>query len=754
MLVSSSRLVRRMSEAAPFEVLLAKSGTYGAGGAVTVADHCVDVADCAAAIMEATGSELAAFFGLDTSDEMELGSLLRVAALLHDIGKAGGSFQTQMHGGRGQRHPFLHEWLSVAVCLHADGLESWIRRALPDRRSRATVLAAVMGHHVRTPPTAPEARVPRGEVVYLDHPYLIRLWQELASGARTAAVPDPERIVLTKTEWEDLLFEYLLFVQRAVDAAGSQPARASLVALAACCKAALIAADTVASARIRGRSGAARWAKNALQEGLSVSELDQIVKTRLGGQAPYRFQRSVAASEDRVTIVEAGCGSGKTLAAYMWARQHAIGKRLVFCYPTTGTTSAGFQDYLLAPSDLERALMHSRASADIEEILDNGGLGDEDGSLWIADVLDLWSKKVVACTVDSVLSLLACWRPALAASPVFAQSAFVFDEVHSYDEHLFGAFLAFLRWTRASCLLMTASLSDARRAAIERACGQNLEAIRGEPATEDAPRYRIAEVGSGDVARHVEKARGHGGKVLYVANTVARATAAFDRLALHWGGRARLYHSRFRYEDRVAIQARVLELFRSPGPAFVAATQVCEMSLDISATLLISELAPFPSLVQRLGRLNRRREPEGACPALVVAPNDPLPYAREELSAARDMLAPLVGRDISQRDLAHALAGMADGPYEERIMPLISPDDLAGTKRGMLRSGSVSFPVVREEDLSGSWDRITRSELIRLTIPMLRPKGHDVGRWRRLRGTTVAPKGSVRYDRRRGAWWN
>ena len=744
-----------MAEVLPFDVLLAKSGASERGGAVTVADHCVEVADCAAAIIEAAGSRLSAFFGLDAADEARLGLLLRIAALLHDVGKAGGSFQGQMHGGgeRGQRHPFLHEWLSVAVCVHPAGLGSWIRRALPDCRGRSVVLAAVIGHHVRTSPEAPGARVPRDEVVYLDHPALARLWQELAKSGGTEVVPELERLSLAKTEWEDLLFEYVMFVGRTIRGAGSQPARARLVALAACCKAALIAADTVASARIRGRGGSARWAKNALREALSVSELEQIVESRLAGQAPYRFQQSVAASDDRVTLVEAGCGSGKTLAAYMWARRHAAGNRLVFCYPTTGTTSAGFQDYLLAQSNLERALMHSRASADIEEILDNGGADEEDGSLRIADVLDLWGKKVVACTVDSVLSLLACWRGALAASPVFAQSAFVFDEVHSYDEHLFGAFLAFLRWTRASCLVMTASLSDARRAAIEHACGQRLKPIRGEPAAEDAPRYRIVQVRSDDVSRHVAEARESGGKVLYVANTVARATAAFDRFASHWGQRARLYHSRFRYEDRVRIQSDVLELFRSSGPAFVAATQVCEMSLDISATLLISEMAPFPSLVQRLGRLNRRRDPEEACPAFIIAPDDPLPYSREELSAAKDMLAPLVGRVISQRDLAHALAGMADGPYEERIMPLISPHDMAGTKPGMLRDGSVSLPVVREEDLVDPWDRIARSELIRLTIPMLWPNGYDVQRWRRLRGTTVAPKGSVQYDRTRGAWW-
>ena len=742
-----------MPEIHPFAVLLAKSRPTVSGEAVTITDHCVEVAECAEAIVDATGSQLAVFFGLDDTDEARLGSLLRIAALIHDVGKAGGSFQRQMQEDVREIHPFRHEALSVAVCMEPNGLGSWIGHMLRDTRARAAVLTAVMGHHVRASPSAPEARTPRDEVVYLDHPSLSRLWQQLASCTGAETTPEPDRLNLPRAVWEDLLFEYIMFVQGAVRAE-PQDVPSRLVPLAACCKAVLIAADTVGSARIRGRDSAAGWAKHVLSEGLTVSELNQIVDARLGDHSPYPFQEIVAASDERVTLVEAGCGNGKTLAAYMWGRRHAAGQRLVFCYPTTGTTSAGFQDYLLAQTDLERALMHSRASADIEQILDNGAADDERDSLWVADVLDLWGKKVVACTVDSVLSLLACWRPALAAIPVFAQSAFVFDEVHSYDEHLFGAFLAFLRCTQASCLVMTASLSDARRAAIEQACGKALEPIRGEPAMENALRYRVARVRSEEVPGRMEEARKSGGRVLYVANTVARATAAFDRLGPEWGPRARLYHSRFKYEDRVRIQGEVLELFRSPGPAFVAATQVCEMSLDISATLLISELAPFPSLVQRLGRLNRRcREPDKACPALIVEPPDPQPYDKEALLRAAEELEPLDDQELSQRNLADVLAGMQDGSYAERLMPLLSPDDLAGTEPGMLRDGSVSFPVVREEDLPSSWNGVTRAELIRLTIPMLVPKSHDIRRWPRLRGMAVAPEGSIHYDPMKGARW-
>ena len=362
--------------------------------------------------------------------------------------------------------------------------------------------------------------------------------------------------------WEDLLFKYFLFVRDAVRHASRSIRASRLVALAACLQGGSYRGRHSGLGPYQWRdTAAAVWAKNVLRVGLRVEELDRILDARLGRPAALPVSaRLVADSDERVTLVEAGCGNGKTLAAYMWARRHAAGRRLVFCYPTTGTTSAGFQDYLLAQTDLERALMHSRASADIEQILDNGGADDDGGSLWIADILDLWGTKVVACTVDSVLSLLACWRPALAAAPVFAQSAFVFDEVHSYDRHLFGAFLAFLRWARAPCLVMTASLSEARRAAIERACGAALQPIRGEPAMEDAVRYRVARVDPRELPSHVEEARESGGKALYVANTVDRATEAFRAPGSQVGGSHPALPQPFQVRGPSAYPGRSLEL--------------------------------------------------------------------------------------------------------------------------------------------------------------------------------------------------
>ncbi len=48
-----------------------------------------------------------------------------------------------------------------------------------------------------------------------------------------------------------------------------------------------------------------------------------------------RFEVEVGNSEQSATIVVAGCGNGKTTAAYRWSQRSAVGKKLWFTYPTT-----------------------------------------------------------------------------------------------------------------------------------------------------------------------------------------------------------------------------------------------------------------------------------------------------------------------------------------------------------------------------------------------------------------------------------
>src|SRR5690606_15868109 len=68
-----------------------------------------------------------------------------------------------------------------------------------------------------------------------------------------------------------------------------------------------------------------------------------------------------------------------------------------------------------------------------------------------------------------------------------------------------------------------------------------------------------------------------------------------------------LVHSRFRPYERQAWRERFLSR-RACSPdanRIIVATQVVEAGVDISANCLITELAPWPSLVQRFGRCAR-----------------------------------------------------------------------------------------------------------------------------------------------------
>ncbi len=85
---------------------------------------------------------------------------------------------------------------------------------------------------------------------------------------------------------------------------------------------------------------------------------------------------------------------------------------------------------------------------------------------------------------------------------------------------------------------------------------------------------------------------------LVIANTVERATEIHaELLELD----PVLLHSRFRPADRAAQLERVL----NGTASVVISTQVIEAGIDLDAGLLVTDIAPWPSLVQRFGRVNR-----------------------------------------------------------------------------------------------------------------------------------------------------
>lgn len=108
----------------------------------------------------------------------------------------------------------------------------------------------------------------------------------------------------------------------------------------------------------------------------------------------------------------------------------------------------------------------------------------------------------------------------------------------------------------------------------------------------------------GGLARFLAAHHCPGTQTLAVVNRVARARETFDELKKIAPGLPHLLHSRF----RPAEKRRWLEFLAQDPPAegrIVIATQVVEAGVDMSSALLVTDLAPWSSLVQRFGRCNR-----------------------------------------------------------------------------------------------------------------------------------------------------
>lgn len=148
----------------------------------------------------------------------------------------------------------------------------------------------------------------------------------------------------------------------------------------------------------------------------------------------------------------------------------------------------------------------------------------------------------------------------------------------------------------------------------------------------------IAELADRVLAEHEKR----GGLTLVIVNRVARAQAVYEALLRRGrtAGNTALVHSRYRLPDRERQEAILHDVSRE---RIVVATQAVEAGVDVSARTLFTELAPWPSLVQRFGRCNRYGEEAAAIFWLEIDTEDDksglqLPYSTTELVEARVLL--------------------------------------------------------------------------------------------------------------------
>ncbi|MEO6063332.1 MAG: CRISPR-associated helicase Cas3', partial [Thermoflexales bacterium] len=200
-------------------------------------------------------------------------------------------------------------------------------------------------------------------------------------------------------------------------------------------------------------------------------------------------------------------------------------------------------------------------------------------------------------------------------------AAFILDEIHAYDADRLALIIETLRYLRAHYaarfFVMSATFPSLIRARLD-------EALGGPRAISAAPelyarfcRHRIGliegEMFDGPNWERILEAVGSGRSALVCANTVGRAQRAKQQLRAAFPDlEIPLLHGRLNGRDRLARERIVREASGTGSqrrrPIALVATQTVEVSLDIDLDTIYTDPAPLEALIQRFGRVNRRRQ--------------------------------------------------------------------------------------------------------------------------------------------------
>jgi CRISPR-associated endonuclease/helicase Cas3 len=328
-------------------------------------------------------------------------------------------------------------------------------------------------------------------------------------------------------------------------------------------------------------------------------------------------------------ILRAPTGAGKTDAALLWARhQVEMGRadRLVFAMPTRFTANALA---ISKPGEISsRGLYHSTS-----RFVHAPHRNDDRQRQRLADkeqeMARLLETPITVTTLDHLCICLTGTREDHHGTFFnLAHSCVVIDEVDFYDAFTQQNIVVLLR---ALCLLnvpvliMSATVPDSARQ-LYAGSGFTVPPIYEDLSDNERVRCRLTQQGTSadpeDVASLLERALNGEPTIIY-ANTVRRAQAYYRWFRSKAPGFTRenvvLYHSRYTEPHKERKERLLYEMLgkeawnpeNKSAHGVAILTQIGELSINISADLMISDLCPIDRLAQRAGRLARFHDDGG-----------------------------------------------------------------------------------------------------------------------------------------------
>lgn len=334
----------------------------------------------------------------------------------------------------------------------------------------------------------------------------------------------------------------------------------------------------------------------------------------------YTHQQQAAEAAGNV-ILSAPTGAGKTEAALLWLKKQMEEKgqgRVFYVLPFTASINAMYErlDRNFGTGAHKVGMVHGKLSQYIEFRMSENSqaIGEKERKRMIGDFRSLVTPVKVV-TPFQLLKHLFGLKGFEKGMFEWAGCYLIFDEIHAYEPEVFAQIIVLLKFmTRemgARAHIMTATMPGFIRKELEKAVG-DFVTIRATPELYERFNRHKVTLKAGKLMESItgiqERLDG-GSRVLVVCNTVAEAQQAYDALEC---GRKVLLHGAFNGEDRFAKEC----MLQDTNVRLLVGTQAIEVSLDIDFDCIYTEPAPLDALIQRFGRVNRKRE-KGICDCFV-----------------------------------------------------------------------------------------------------------------------------------------
>ena len=365
-----------------------------------------------------------------------------------------------------------------------------------------------------------------------------------------------------------------------------------------------------------------------------------------------------------LALIEDATGAGKTEAALILAsRMMAAGKGdgFFFALPTMATSNAMLARLEgIAPRLFDGrpalALTHGRAKMNelFREIQGRDGSDPNGGpscGSWLADDRRrILLADIGVGTIDQALMAVLPTRFNTLRLLALSGHILIVDEAHEFDPYMeaqLRCLLQFHAMLGGSAIVMTATLPLGMRGGYAKAfqkglgirrprdvkgnaypmltvIGRGIDSVQPDPVPATCRDIVVHRLEDEDAAtRLLQSGAKRGMACAWVRNSVGGAIAS--AVALREAGiEVDLLHARFTVDDRLKHEAAVQKRYGRDGVGragrVLVATQVVEASLDLDFDLMVTDLAPIGSLIQRAGRLWRHMDRRPAAERPVAAP--------------------------------------------------------------------------------------------------------------------------------------